>query len=65
MKLKELKNKDLAELQSALKDAYKDLPRLTLEHKTRKETNVKRLANFKRNISILSGLISSKSRGAG
>ena len=64
MKLKDLKNKDLVELQSALKDAYKDLPRLTMEHKMRKETNVKKLANFKRQISVLSGLISSKSRGA-
>lgn len=63
MKLKDLKNKDLVELKSALKDAYKELPRLTMEHKMRKETNVKKLTNFKRQISILSGLISSKEVG--
>ena len=63
MKLKDLKNKDLVELKSALKDAYKELPRLTMEHKMRKETNVKKLTNFKRQISILSGLISGKEVG--
>lgn len=60
MKLKDLKKKDLVELQSALKDAYKKLPVLTMEHKMRKDKNVKKLAVAKRNIAVLSGLISSK-----
>ncbi|HET7713968.1 MAG TPA: 50S ribosomal protein L29 [Patescibacteria group bacterium] len=60
MKLKDLKTKDLTELQSALKDAYRQLPRLTLEHKMRKDKNVKKLAAAKRSIAVLSGLISSK-----
>lgn len=60
MKLKTLKQKDAGELQSIMKDALKELPKLRMELAMKKDKNVKKYANKRREVAVLSGLISAK-----
>lgn len=60
MKLKELRSKDLGELKKMLTDAKADAVKLSLERQVKKDKNVKTLSNKRREIAVLSGLVSAK-----
>lgn len=64
MKLKDLRNKELGELKKLTQDARKDVVKLQLEHPLRKDKNVKKLWAKRREIAVLSGLLSAKEIGA-
>lgn len=60
MKLKELRGKELGELKKLLAEARKDLPKMRLEASIHKDKNVKKLANRRREVAVLSGMVSAK-----
>lgn len=60
MKLKDLRQKEVGELRSLLDEVTKELPKLRMELAMKKDKNVKKYANKRRDLAVLSGLISSK-----
>ncbi len=60
MKLKDLRQKDAGELQTMLKDALKEMPKLRMDLAMKKDKNVKKYAKARREVAVLSGLISAK-----
>lgn len=60
MKKQELLKKELPELKAELKKAHKSLVIERMNLATRKDKNVKKAKNLRRQISILSGMISGR-----
>lgn len=63
MKLKDLRSKDLGELKKMLEVDTKTMVKVSLEHHIRQDKNVKKLANLRREVATLSGMISAKTMG--
>ncbi len=60
MKKQELLKKELPELKEELKKARKDLVVERMNLATRKDKNVKKAKNIRRQIAVLSGIISGR-----
>ncbi len=60
MKLKDLRSKDLGELKKILEADIKTIRKASLEHRMRQDKNVKKLANLKREVATLYGMISAQ-----
>jgi ribosomal protein L29 len=60
MKLKDLRSKDLGELKTMLKKDQTEVVKLGLEESVRREKNVKKLFSLRRQIAVLSGMVSAR-----
>lgn len=60
MKLKDLRNKEIGELQKELKDTSKELVRATMEVKLNRDKNTKKAFELRRKVATLKGLLSTR-----
>jgi ribosomal protein L29 len=60
MKTKDLKTKEVSELTKMAQERLDSLSKVTMEHHMYKDKNVKKLANLRREVAILKGMISGR-----
>lgn len=61
MKRKQLREKELSELRKLLRDHSTALVKTRLEYSVKGDKNVKKVANIRREIAIISGMVSARS----